>query len=328
VRADRLLAELLLLRHRGRMSATELAAELECSVRTVFRDMEALSAAGIPVYAERGRAGGFALLKGYSTDLTGLTSAEATALITAGSRATSTSLGMAPALASAMRKLVAAMPEPQRRSAQRAGERVLIAPDGWHGEIEPAGVLPVVSSALFTDRRLKVRCPSGRGPARWRTVDPVGLVHAGNVWYLLATSGGADHTYRVSRIAEAVVLDEPAVRGDDVDLEQAWQQRRASFRAARPPVQVQVRVRARDRGRLVRAALDLVAESPDTEGWLLLDLVFGDEQHAHAVLWGLAPDVEVLHPPGVRDVLAARAERTARSYHPDDRPAVSCGSVA
>ncbi len=188
MRADRLLSLMLLLRRRGRMTAAALAGELECSVRTVLRDIEALSAAGVPVYAERGRHGGFALLGGYSTDLTGLTHAEATALFTAGSRATSTSLGMAPALASAMRKLVAAMPEPQRQSAERATERVLVQPGGWLDQPEPPGLLSVIQQAVFTDRRLKICYPSRGEAARWRTVDPVGLVHAAGRWYLLATS--------------------------------------------------------------------------------------------------------------------------------------------
>jgi len=234
MRADRLLSLMLLLRRRGRMTAAALAGELECSVRTVLRDIEALSAAGVPVYAERGRHGGFALLGGYSTDLTGLTHAEATALFTAGSRATSTSLGMAPALASAMRKLIAAMPEPQRQSAERATERVLVQPGGWLDQPEPPGLLSVIQQAVFTDRRLKICYPSRGEAARWRTVDPVGLVHAAGRWYLLATQHGADRTYRVSRVAAAEVLDAPADRRPGIDLEQAWQQRRQAFREAQP----------------------------------------------------------------------------------------------
>lgn len=316
MRADRLLSLLLLLRRRGRLTAAELAAELEVSVRTVLRDVEALSAAGVPVYAERGRRGGFALLGGYSTDLTGLTHAEATALVTAGSRATSAALGMAPALASAMRKLVAAMPEPQRASAERAGQRVLVQPEGWLAGPEPVGLLPIVQQAVFTDRRLKVRYPSRGEPVRWRTVDPVGLVHAGGRWYLLATHRGADRTYRVSRVIDAVVLDEPAHRRPDVDLRKAWQQRREAFLATRPGYAVRARVRGRRRDQLADAALDLTAEAADTDGWLLLDLVFADEPHATAVLWSLGPDAEVIDPQPLRDALTARAEHTLHRYRP------------
>jgi len=314
MRADRLLSLVLLLRRRGRMTAPELAAELECSVRTVLRDVEALSAAGVPVYAERGRHGGFALLPGYSTDLTGLTHAEATALFTAGSRATSASLGMAPALTSAMRKLVAAIPEPQRQSAERARQRVLVQPDGWLAGPEPAGLLPVIQQALFADRRLKIHYASRGQPPSWRTIDPVGLVQASGRWYLLATHSGADRTYRVSRVAAAVVLDAPANRGSGIDLEVVWQQRRQAFRDAHAEFLVRVRVRARRRSQLVRAAVNLTGEAADTGGWLVLDVAFADQQHATAALWGLAPDVEVVHPQVLRDALATRAQQTSSRY--------------
>lgn len=305
---------MLLLRRRGRMTAAELAGELDVSARTVLRDVEALSAAGVPVYSERGRHGGFALLGGYSTDLTGLTHAEATALFTAGSRASAASLGMAPALASAMRKLVTAMPEPQRHTAEQAAQRVLVQPEGWLAEPEPAGLLPVIQRAVFSDRQLKIRYPSRGEPARWRTVDPVGLVHAGGRWYLLATHHGVDRTYRVARVAAAEVLDKPVDRGTDLDLAQAWQERRAAFRAAQPEFAVQARVRARRRGQLARAALHLTGEAADTGGWLILDLVFADESHAAAVLWSLGPDAEVIHPRTLRNALTDRATQTFRRY--------------
>jgi len=314
VRADRLLCLLLLLRARGRMTASQLAAELEVSVRTVLRDVEALSAASVPVYAERGRSGGFALLPGYSTDLTGLTHAEATALLSAGSRATSASLGMAPALASAMRKLMVAMPASQRQSAERAAERVLVQPQGWLAEPEHEGALRVIQQAVFADRRLRISYPGSDGAARWRTVDPVGLVHAAGRWYLLALHDGADRTYRVSRVAAATILDQPAERRIGVELERLWQQRRQQFREARVLFPVQVRVRARRRSDLVAAALDLLEEAPHAGGWLLLDLVFADRRHAASALWALAPDAEVVHPQALRDSLGERAEQTLHRY--------------
>lgn len=314
MRADRLLSLVLLLRRRGRMTATELAAELECSQRTVLRDIDALSAAGVPVYPERGRYGGFALVSGYSTDLTGLTHAEATALFTAGSRASAASLGMAPALGSAMRKLIAAMPEPQRVTAERAGRRVLVQPEGWLAEPEPAGALPTVQRAVFADRKLTIRYASRGEPPRWRTVDPIGLVHAGGRWYLLATHDDADRTYRVSRIADAAVLDEPADRDPGIGLEQAWERRRNDFRARRSEVAVRARVRARYRSKLVHAALELRAEEPDTGGWLLLDLNFADQQHATTVFWHLGPDAEILTPQSLREALIDRTEQTLHRY--------------
>ena len=187
VRADRLLSLLLLLQHRGRRSARELADELEVSTRTVLRDIEALSAAGVPVYAERGRHGGFALLPGYSTDLTGLTHDEALALLVAGSRGDGA--GMAPALASAMRKVVAGLPavatgrcRPGRGPHPGAGRPVVAA---RAPESADDAVLGAVRAAVFAGRRLDLRYAARDEEPRWRTVDPVGLVSqagAGTCW--------------------------------------------------------------------------------------------------------------------------------------------------
>ena len=315
MRADRLLSLLLLLRARGRMTASQLAAELEVSVRTVLRDVEALSAASVPVYAERGRSGGFALLPGYSTDLTGLTHAEATALLSAGSRATSASLGMAPALASAMRKLMVAMPASQRQSAERAAERVLVQPQGWLAEPEHEGALRVIQQAVFADRRLRISYPGSDGAARWRTVDPVGLVHAAGRWYLLALHDGADRTYRVSRVAAATILDQPAERRIGVELERLWQQRPVPPRPGRCDAAPGRGTCTGNRTLASRnCCRDLVEEAPHAGGWLLLDLVFADRRHAASALWALAPDAEVVHPQALRDSLGERAEQTLHRY--------------
>lgn len=314
VRADRLLSLMLLLRSRGRMSAAALATELEVSVRTVLRDVDALSSAGVPVYAERGRNGGFALLPGFTTDLTGLTPDEALALVTAGSRATADALGMAPALASAMRKVLAAMPDSRRAPATRAAGRVAVRPDGFLRAAEPDAAPAVVRHAVFAGHRLRIRYATGDAVPTWRTVDPVGLVQAGNRWYLLATHGGADRTYRVSRIHDAEELDEPADRPADVDLDRLWELRRAEFAATMTPLTVTVRVRARRRGDVVRGALAVLDEQPDHGGWLRLDLGYGDRGHAVAALWSLGPDAEVLAPPDVRVTLAERAKELASRY--------------
>ena len=153
MRADRLLALMLLLRSRGRLSAATLARELEVSTRTVLRDVEALSSAGVPIYAERGRAGGFALLPGFTTDLTGLTPDEALALLTAGSRSDAAALGMAPALASAMRKVLAAMPDARRDAATSAAERVAVRRAGFLRETDADGPIDAV----------RMRCSPGPG---------------------------------------------------------------------------------------------------------------------------------------------------------------------
>jgi predicted DNA-binding transcriptional regulator YafY len=318
VRADRLLSLVLLLRRRGRMTAGELARELEVSVRTVLRDVEALSTAGVPVYAERGRDGGFALLPGFTTDLTGLTHDEALALLTAQSRATPDALGLGPAFAAAVRKVVAAMPESARRTATDAADRVLVRQQ-WRGSAAPETHLAVVRQAVFAGRRLRLRYrarggPDGAEPARWRTVDPVGLVEAGGRWYLLATRDGADRTYRLSRVEDVEELDEPAHREPGTDLEKVWTQRRAAFLAARPTTTAAVRVRADRRAALASTALGIVAEQPEGSDTLRVDVLFGDALHAERALWSLGPDVEALGPEPLRAALAARAAAVAALY--------------
>jgi predicted DNA-binding transcriptional regulator YafY len=320
VRADRLLSLVLLLQHRGRMSAPALARELEVSTRTVLRDIEALSAAGIPVYAERGRRGGFALLPGFSTDLTGLTHDEALALLVAGSRARSESLGMAPALASAMRKVVAALPQTQRATATRHAERVLVRPEGWiprpgrDPETPDDGLLAAVRHAVFAGRRLRIRYAATGEDPRWRTVDPVGLVNAAGRWYLMATHAGAERTYRLSRMLEVRELQEAADRSAGVDLERAWEDQRERFAATGGGLVADVRVRAGRRPDLVRTARAVHAEGPDRGGWLRLEIEFADPGHAEGVLWSLGPDAEALGPEALRAALAARAAATAARY--------------
>lgn len=317
MRADRLLSLVLLLRHRGRMTASALAAELEVSTRTVLRDVDALSVSGVPVYAERGRAGGFALLPGFSTDLTGLTPDEAVALLTSPSAATSEALGMRQAFSSAIKKVVAALPAQARASAEGAAERVLVRSDGFLRDPEPAEQLVAVQRAVFAGTRLRIRYAS-RGDAgpRWRTVDPIGLVEAGGQWYLLGLDGGADRTYRVSRILAAEELAEPAVRPTGVDLEELWERRRAAFRAALPRVVVRVRVAQVQRAELARVAMVEAVVAPG-----IVDVAFGDHRHAARVLWSLAPDVEVLDPPELRAELAARADAVSAGHRSGTPPA-------
>lgn len=305
-----------MLQHRGRLSATELAQELEVSTRTVLRDVEALSAAGVPVYAERGRHGGFALVPGYSTDLTGLTHDEALALLVAGSRGDGA--GMAPALASAMRKVVAGLPAAQRESAGRDAGRILLRGGGWLPDAAHAPgaeeQLAAVRGAVFAGRRLDIRYAARDEEPRWRTVDPVGLVNAGGRWYLLALRDGEERTYRLSRVREVRERDEPAARPPDLDLDRAWRDRRAAFPASRPGMVATVRVAAARREALVRTARAVTAEEAEADGQLRITVEFGDAAHAEGVLWSLAADVEVLAPAALRVALAARAASVGALY--------------
>lgn len=318
MRADRLLSLLLLLQHHGRMSAAALARELEVSTRTVLRDVEALSTAGVPIYAERGRFGGFALVPGYSTDLTGLTSKEAVALLVAGSRAASPDPDMAPALASAMRKVVAALPQQQRDDATCVAGRILVRPDGMITRREaPAdgeARLAVVRGAVFGGRKLRIRYAASGEEPRWRTVDPIGLVNARGQWYLLATRDGVERTYRLSRLQDAEAMVEPADRPTGIDLERLWEERRARFMAGIREVTAVVRVRETARAALVERVRGVGAERRDGDGWLRVELEFGGLDHALAMIWALGPDAEAIGPEPLRAALAERAAATAARY--------------
>ncbi|ADB32588.1 Helix-turn-helix type 11 domain protein [Kribbella flavida DSM 17836] len=220
MRADRLVATLLLMQARGRVTAAELASELEISVATARRDLEALSTAGIPVYPQPGRNGGWSLLGGARTDLSGLTATEAQALFLLVGPAAA----IAPEAKAALRKLVRALPESFRGDAEAAAEAVVIDPAGW-GELDKARPVVVNDLQHAVVRRLKVRLSyAGRrgAPPSERLVDPLGLVAKDDVWYLIAGTERGQRTFRVDRVLEATVTDRPAERPDDFDLSVAW----------------------------------------------------------------------------------------------------------
>jgi len=320
VRADRLVSLVLLLRQRGRLSAPILARELEVSTRTVLRDIEALSSAGVPVYAERGRNGGFALLPDFQTDLSGLNHEEALALLVTGSRRGEQALGLGSALASAMRKVVDALPEAHRDTTTGAVQRVLVDPNSdlllrspEGGEV-PEEALAQIRRAVFAGHKLRIHYAAADQAPKWRTVDPIGLVTARGRGYLLATKAGADRTYRLSRMLAAEELAEPAQRPDRVDLDRLWQERRARFLASGEQVTALVRVAAARREDLVGTVLAVRAEEADTDGWLRLEVTFGDAKHAEQVLWRLATSAEALAPQWLRTTLGDRAAAIAARY--------------
>ncbi|MEV6521970.1 WYL domain-containing protein [Longispora sp. NPDC051575] len=320
MRADRLVSLVLLLRQHGRLSAAALARELEVSARTVLRDVEALSAAGVPVYAERGRHGGFALLPGFRTELTGLNHDEALALLVAGSRRGAQVFGLGSALASAMLKVVDALPESYRTTAAGAAQRLLIDPETdllsrrLVAEELPDATVTEIRRAVFAGHRLRIHYAAADQEPRWRTVDPIGLVTVRDQGYLLATRAGEDRTYRLSRVLAAEELAEPAQRPDRVDLGRAWRERGTRFRTGGDLVAVLLRVDPSRRKELVGTALAVLAEGTDPDGWLRLEVTFQDARHAEWALWQLATNAEALEPRWLRDSLRDRAAAMVTRY--------------
>ncbi|MEU8992797.1 WYL domain-containing protein [Streptomyces sp. NPDC048558] len=320
MRADRLVSLVLLLRQRGQLTAHTLARELDVSTRTVLRDIEALSAAGVPVYSERGRHGGFALLPGFRTELTGLNHDEALALLAAGSGRGEQVFGLGSQLASAMRKVLDALPEGHRATASDAARRFLVDPDtdllsrrSAADEIPDATMIEI-RRAVLAGHKLRIHYEAtGRAP-RWRTVDPIGLVTVRDRGYLLATRSGADRTYRLSRVLAAEELPEAAQRPDQVDLDRIWQERSTQFLSGSDHITVLVRVKPARREDLLDTALAVRAEEPDADGWLRLKVTFQDSRHAEWALWQLATDAEALTPQSLRTSLRNRAEAIATRY--------------
>ncbi|MEV1080552.1 WYL domain-containing protein [Streptomyces sp. NPDC050211] len=320
MRADRLVSLVLLLRQRGRLTADTLARELEVSTRTVLRDIEALSAAGVPVYAERGRHGGFVLSPGFRTELTGLNHDETLALLAAGSGRGEQVFGLGSALASAMRKVVDALPESHRATASDAAQRILVEPETDLLSRRPVTeevvgtVMVEVRRAVLAGHKLRIHyAATGQAP-RWRTVDPIGLVTVRDRGYLLARRSGADRTYRLSRVSAAEELPEAAERPNRVDLDRIWRERSARFLSDGDHITVLVRVDPARREELLDTVLAVRAEEPDADGRLRLEVTFQDSRHAEWALWQLGTDAEALSPQSLRAALRDRAAAMAARY--------------
>lgn len=326
MRADRLISLLLLLQAHGQVPAPELARRLEVSVRTVFRDMDALSTAGFPVYAERGRAGGCALMSGFRTDVTGLTAAEAQALfvLTEGGATPVADLGLSEPARSALRKLAAGLPAAVRPHADQLAKYILVDPRGWHRpapvDAEPDRWLGVLRGAVLDGRRLRLRYASQRGAAVTRLVDPWGLVAKAGIWYLVAAHRDRPRMYRVSRVTGATVLDQPAKRPADLDLAEVWQRLRDDVeRPTAAPTRVVLRVRTEIMPMLLRICEPQLVPSDtgdaaDGPGWRRLALTFRASGAARGTLLGFGDAVEVVTPDELRSQLRAVAASVVRLY--------------
>ena len=322
MRASRLVSLLLLLQARGRMTAQELADELEVSLRTIYRDVESLSAAGVPVYADRGPTGGYQLLDGYRTRLTGLTGEEAESLFLTGLHGPASELGLGTVLAAAELKLMAALPTGMAERAGRVRERFHLDVPGWFHGGDPTPFLTAVADAVWNQRRLSVVYRRWKTPTPVaRTLDPLGLVLKAGHWYLIARSEGADRTYRVDRVLELETLDEAFERPGDFDLAEFWRSYLDRFRRDMFSGEAVVRFSPegmRSLGHLltpavIQAARDNAGE-PDEEGWVRTVIPIESVRHAHAELMRFGGEAEVLEPGELRERMAASARTVLKIY--------------
>ncbi len=304
MKADRLLSTLLLLQAHGRLTGRSLAQRLEVSQRTIHRDMEALGAAGVPVFALRGSQGGWQLEEGWRTRVPGLDESELRALLMAQPRV----LGdprLARAAERALDKLMAALPPSLREQAASIRQRLHVDTTGWNGVPESLAMLPIVQDAVARDRKLEIRYrATGREPAA-RTVDPLGLVAKGGAWYLVAHTPDGFRTYRVSRIEDARLLDRPADRPADFDLAAYWKRSTEELRKrVRYEATLRLEPSAAESLRRWRNTSPTAAE-PDDSGWVTLRAQFEDEDHARFMVLGLIPRVDVVAPASLRERVAA-----------------------
>jgi predicted DNA-binding transcriptional regulator YafY len=312
VRADRLISILLLLQVRGRLTARGLAERLEVSERTVLRDMDALAAAGVPVIADRGPGGGWRLLDNYQTKLTGLTTAEIQSLFFAHPPKILESLGLGQAAEAARLKLQAALPASAQQQVERARQSILIDPRGWRDSPSIAS-LPVLLDALWRDRRVRFIYESGLGETGERLVDPLGLVARGSVWYLVASRDDQQRTYRLSRIRDAVLDEQPSVKPPGFDLAAYWETSTAEFRERLPRYYGMFLV-APSVMRWVRYRGWRLEEEREEGDRVRIRLRFDAEEEALQFALSFGGDVEVIEPIELRGKVLEAARTLVERY--------------
>ena len=318
MRADRLLSIVLLLQTHGRLTSRSLAERLEVSERTIHRDMEALSFSGIPVVAERGSTGGWSLLGEYRTNLTGLNEAEIQSLFVTQPPKLLADLRLKKASEGALLKLLAALPAMYRQGAEQARRRIHIDTGGWSRQEEAVPLLPVLQEAIWSERKLRFTYQRGPGCEEVeREVDPLGLVAKGSAWYLVARVGDDVRSYRISRVANATVLDQRCVIPAGFDLAAFWEQSTTTFKANLPKYVAVFRVapdvfpRLRFAGRFARVG-DAVER--DVDGWLRVSVRFDVEEMAVEYALGFGARLEVIEPRSLREKVIAAAQEVVKFY--------------
>jgi predicted DNA-binding transcriptional regulator YafY len=320
MKASRLLSILMLLQSHGRLSAPALARTLEVSVRTILRDIDQLSAAGVPVWGAPGRSGGFQLREGWSTSLTGLTEPESQALLLAGLPAAATELGLGAAAASARLKMVASLPAEWRQQADRVGARLHIDTLDWYRGSETPACLREAAHAVWSGQRIAVRYESWRGQSE-RELEPLGLVMKAGTWYLAARTAGQDtvRTYRLSAVRSLRSLGIGFRRPTAFDLAVWWRETSARFEAELHPLQARIVVSPRALGwlRNMRAPFapdDRRPPSPLPEGWVVVRLPIESVEHGARRLLGFGGEARALAPPGLVQAVKVELVRLQTLY--------------
>jgi predicted DNA-binding transcriptional regulator YafY len=322
MRASRLVNVLLLLQTRGGLTASELARELEVSIRTIYRDVEALSAAGVPIYADRGPQGGIRLVEGYRTRLTGLTDEEAKALFLSGMPGPAAQLGFGTVVVAARLKILAALPPELRARATRISERFHLDAPGWFQVPEEVPHLEALAEAVWEERRVAVEYKREDRVVVSRVLEPLGLVLKAGTWYVVARAEGQDRTYRVSRFVSAQLLPERFERPSDFDVAGFWAESIAAYERELPRIEVSLRMRRDALARLAdvvgqrHADLAIASAREEREGSLVLTLTYEDVEQASGPMLRLGGYAEVVAPEELRYRVLEAARGIVRDYEP------------
>jgi len=319
MRADRLLSIVLLLQTHHQLSSRALAERLEVSERTIHRDMDALSCAGIPVVAERGSYGGWSLLGEYRTNLTGLNESEIQSLFLTPSPKLLSDLRLQKASEGALLKLLAALPAMHRHGAERARRRIYVDSTGWARNDESVPSLSLIQEAIWNERKIRIAYERGPGcEAVERQLDPLGLVAKGSAWYLVGGVDGSLRSYRVSRISQVTVLDERSVTPDDFDLASFWQESASTFKATLPKYRATFKVspsvfpRLHFAGRFARVG-DVIETGED--GWTTVSVGFDVEEMACEYALGFGPGLRVVAPESLKEKVLETAASVIEMYN-------------
>ena len=321
MRASRLVSLLLLLQSRGGQTAAELARELEVSVRTIHRDVDALSESGVPIYADRGPHGGIRLVDGYRTRLTGMTADEAEALFLSGLPGPAAELGLGTVVAAARLKVLASLPVELRARASRLVERFHLDAAAWYHADEPVPLLGPLSEAVWESQRVQIAYDRGDKTVD-RVLEPLGLVLKAGVWYLIAAADGQPRTYRVSRVVRVAALDDRFERPLNFDLAAFWTESSAAYERDTPRIELLLRIAGDRLPRLHDVIGDrpfdtlVRLEEPDPDGWVRVRVKLDWPSEAASQVLAVGPDCELLEPVELRERVAAQARLVAAHYAP------------
>ncbi|MBV2187338.1 MAG: YafY family transcriptional regulator [Rhizobium sp.] len=322
MRASRLINILTTLQANGLVTAERLAEENEVSVRTIYRDIDALSLSGIPVYSERGSDGGYRLLDGYRVRLNGMSQAEAEAMFLSGLPGAAADLGLGALMAGAQKKLTAALPEELRQSAARMQAKFHLDAPTWFGENEQPLHLQAIADAVWNSKRIRMRYRAWKSEKN-REAEPLGIVLKGGAWYMAARVDESVRTYRIARILDLVITEERFERPGDFDLASYWSENTRRLEEELHPNMATLRLSSWGLAMLqhnspsfVRSRME-VSKEPDADGWHTVRLPVATNRHAVSELLRLGADVEVLEPADLRAAMCEEVRRLVDRYRRD-----------